>query len=226
VRAVIVAHGDAVPADRSVAASADLLIAADGGALLCSRWGLLPRLVVGDLDSLGPDRARELERQGARVLAFPAAKDESDTEIAVRTALDAGADEIVLVAALGGERLDHELANILLLSDPRLSGRASAVRGVMTARAVHAGERLTLGGAPGDLVTLLPLGDAADVVTDGLRYPLRGERLRAGAARGLSNVIDRRGASVSLATGVLIVIEIARERASPTSSRDPSSSGR
>lgn len=208
-RAVVVAHGEALPADRAHAASADLLIAADGGALLCSRWDLLPQIVVGDLDSLGVERADALGRTGARVLAFPPDKDESDTELAVRSALEAGADEIVLVAALGGRRVDHELANILLVADPRLAGRIRAVRGDTTISALHAGTSRRLGGAPGDLVTLLPLGDVSAVTTDGLRYPLRGEDLRAGAARGLSNVIERAGASVALGAGTLLVIEIA-----------------
>ena len=208
-RAVIVANGEAVPADRSIAASAELLIAADGGALLCSRWGLVPLLVVGDLDSLGAERAEELARMGVRVEAHPTAKDESDTEIAVRSALDEGASDIVLLAALGGERLDHELANVLLVAAPQLRGRVRIVRGNTTVRALHGGTRLVLSGSPGGLVTLMPLGDAAGVTTDGLRYPLRNGSLRAGAARGLSNVIERPGAAVALDAGVVIVIEIA-----------------
>jgi thiamine pyrophosphokinase len=210
VKAVIVAHGDALPPDRAHAAGADLLVAADGGALLCSRWDLMPALVVGDLDSLGAERAEELARAGVRVIGYPADKDESDTELAVRAALEAGADEIVLVAALGGPRLDHELANILLVADPLLAGRIRAVRGDTTVGAIHTGGSHRIAGGPGDTVTLLPVGDASGVVTDGLRYPLRGEALRAGAARGLSNVVERAGASVALAEGVLIVIEIGR----------------
>ena len=209
-KAVVVAHGDALPSDRAHAAGADLLIAADGGALLCGQWDLLPRLVVGDLDSLGEARAAELGRAGARVIAYPVDKDESDTELAVRSALEAGADEIILIAALGGERLDHELANVLLIADPRLVGRIRAVRGETTVSAIHAGMSRRLVGAPGDIVTLLPIGDASGVVTDGLRYPLRGELLRAGAARGLSNVVERAGATVALAQGVLIIFEISR----------------
>jgi len=208
--AVIVANGDAVPGDRAIAAGAELLIAADGGALLCSRWGLLPQLVVGDLDSLGVDRADELARRGARVMAYPADKDESDTEIAVSVALERGAIDIVLLAALGGERLDHEIANILLVAGPRSRGRLRAVRGDTTVRSLHSPSRLVLDGSPGDIVTLMPLGDAAGITTEGLRYTLRDEPLRAGAARGLSNVIERAGASIALDAGVLIVIEIAR----------------
>lgn len=208
-RAAVVAHGEALPSDRAHAAGADLLIAADGGALLCSRWDLLPDLVVGDLDSLGAERAEELGRSGVKVVAYPPDKDESDTELAVRAALDAGADEIVLVAALGGPRVDHELANVLLVADPRLAGRVRAVRGGTAVSAVHSGGTERLSGTAGDLVTLLPVGDATGVTTDGLRYPLRGEPLRAGAARGLSNVIERDGATVSVGQGALIVIEIA-----------------
>lgn len=208
-RAVIVAHGDAAPADRTIAAAADLLIAADGGALLCERWGLLPQLVVGDLDSLGADRAADLARRGARVVAYPADKDESDTELAVRIALERGAQEIVLLAAMGGERLDHAAANLLLLAGPELAARLRIVRGNTTVRALHGGARLMLAGSAGDLVTLLPIGSAQGVLTDGLRYPLRDEPLLAGAARGLSNVIDRAPASVVLGAGVLLVFEVA-----------------
>lgn len=208
-RAVIVAHGDAVAADRAVAAAADLLVAADGGALQCARWGLIPGIVVGDLDSLDPDRAEQLSRQGVLVSVSPPDKDESDTELAVSAAFERGADDLVLLAALGGDRPDHELANILLLADVRHAGRVRAVRGGTVLRALHGGGRLALSGAPGDIVTLLPLGDAAGVTTQGLRYPLRGEPLRGGAARGLSNVVERAGASVALDAGVLIIIEIA-----------------
>lgn len=214
-RAVIVAHGEAVPADRAIAASADLLIAADGGALQCSSWALLPRLVVGDLDSVTAHLAEELAKAGVDVRGFPADKDESDTELALGCAIDAGADEIVLLAALGGQRLDHELANILLLADDRLrERRLRLVRGGTVVRALHGPGRIALAGRRGDTVSLLPLGDADGVVSDRLRYPLRGEKLRAGAARGVSNVIEESGASVALASGVLLVFEIAAGGAS------------
>jgi len=212
-RAVIVANGDAVPADRTVAATADLLIAADGGALLCSRWGLLPQLVIGDLDSLGADRAEDLARRGARVLAYPRDKDQSDTELAVHIAVERGAQEIVLLAALGGDRLDHAIANILLVAGPQLGGRLTAVRGNTTVRALHGGAQLVLGGSAGDIVTLLPLGDVQGVVTEGLTYSLHDAPLVAGVARGLSNVIERVPASVAIGAGVLLVIEIAADTA-------------
>ncbi len=68
------------------------------------------------------------------------------------------------------------------------------------------GER-TLRGAPGELLTLVPLGGAADgVTTDGLEYPLRGETLAPGTTRGVSNVFLETEARVTLERGVLLAI--------------------
>lgn len=206
-KAVIVAHGVAAAGDRDIASSADLLIAADGGALVCAGWGLRPQVVVGDLDSLGVERAEELGRYGIQVLRYAADKDQSDTELAIRAALEAGADKVVLLGALGGPRVDHEIANILLLTNPAWCGRVRVVRGPTTIHALGAGDRLVLEGRPGDLVTLLPLGEVTGVRTVGLRYALDGETLEAGRSRGLSNVINGADATVTLVTGSLLAIE-------------------
>jgi thiamine pyrophosphokinase len=57
-------------------------------------------------------------------------------------------------------------------------------------------------------VSLFPFGDDAEGVdTDGLAYPLRGERLAVGPARGLSNVRSGPRARVALRAGRLLVVE-------------------
>lgn len=208
-KAVVVAHGEAEPSDAAQLAQAELIIAADGGAVLVAKWGHLPHEIVGDFDSLGEAAAKDFADQGSRITRSPAAKDESDTELALQRALDAGATETTLLAALGGSRLDHELANLLLLADPKLGRRVTAVRGGTTVRALHGGEQLTLSGDLGDLVTLLPIGGNAEgVTTGGLSYQLRSETLTFGRARGLSNRVESTPATVKCDRGVLLVIEI------------------
>jgi thiamine pyrophosphokinase len=208
-KAVVVAHGDVDPRDRAHLEGADLIVAADGGTLALEGWGVVPGAIVGDLDSLGMERALEYGRRGVLVVPYSAEKDESDLELAIAYALEAKADEIVLVGILGGARFDHELANTLLLAAEVYRGRTlRAVRGDVTVRALHGGGRLDLEGAAGDLVTLLAVnGDAEGVRTHRLRYPLAGESLSFGVARGLSNVIVSAHASVTCDRGVLLVIE-------------------
>jgi thiamine pyrophosphokinase len=204
-RAVVVAHGDPDPADRAQCLGADLVVAADGGALICERWGIVPHVVVGDMDSLGREGVERLRARGARIEAYPREKDETDLELAIEAARKAGADEIVLLAAFGGKRLDHEIANVLLLL--AFAPRMSAVRGGTVMRVIREGERVSLAGEPGDLVSLVPLaGDAEGVRTDGLRYPLRDETLRFARARGMSNEIVERPAAVGVARGALLVV--------------------
>ncbi|HEY8786982.1 MAG TPA: thiamine diphosphokinase [Candidatus Limnocylindria bacterium] len=208
-RAVVVAHGDVLPSDRAVIDGTDYVVAADGGAFALERWRVLPHLVVGDMDSLGDAGVERMARLGIPVAKFPAAKDESDLELAVGQAIEAGATEIVLLGALGGDRLDHETANLLLLADPGYDGvRLEARRGTLRIRAIRGEGSLTLAGPLGALVTLLPVnGDAEGVTTQGLRFPLRDETLRFGRARGLSNEVASLPAKVTVRKGSLLVFE-------------------
>ena len=208
-RAVVVADGDVLPSDRAVIDGEDYVVAADGGALALERWRVLPHLVVGDMDSLGDAGVERMARLGIPVAKFPAAKDESDLELAVAQAIAAGATEIVLLGALGGDRLDHEAANLLLLADPGYDGvRLEARRGTLRIRAVRGEGSLSLAGPVGALVTLLPVnGDADGVTTQGLRFPLRDETLRFGRARGLSNEVTSLPAKVTVRKGSLLVFE-------------------
>ncbi|TMC41488.1 MAG: thiamine diphosphokinase [Chloroflexi bacterium] len=207
-RAVVVAHGDVLPADRAVIGVDDYVVAADGGAFALERWKLLPHLIVGDMDSLGDAGVERFARQGIPVAKFPAQKDESDLELAVAQAVAAGATEVVVLGALGGDRLDHETANLLLLADPSYDGvRIEARRGALRIRALRGEGSLSLGPLEA-IVTLLPVnGDAEGVTTEGLRYPLRDETLRFGRARGLSNEVDSLPATVTVRKGSLLVFE-------------------
>lgn len=207
--AVVVAAGDLDPADAVTLADAHVVIAADGGAASLDRLGVRPQVLVGDLDSIDPALVSRLQAAGTRVDRHPADKEASDTELAVAAALDAGATEIVVLGATGGSRLDHEIANLLLLADPELADvEISAVDGRARVRALHGGASRALSGAAGDIVTLLPVGgDAGGVTTTGLRWPLAGATLTLGRSRGLSNEVIAPPASVALDAGVLLIIE-------------------
>jgi thiamine pyrophosphokinase len=219
-QAIILADGDVAPRDRlddawpGWARADAFVVAADGGARHAARLGLKIDRWVGDGDSIGPDGLAALEAAGVPVDRSSPDKDQSDTELAVMAAVMHGADEIVILGAFGGPRLDHALANLSLLTSPgldRIDLRivAADVR-VRLIRVPAAGGsvRVELEGRAGDLVTLLPVGgDAGGVRTEGLRFPLHGETLVLGRTRGLSNVRTAPVASVELRTGRLLVIE-------------------
>jgi thiamine pyrophosphokinase len=186
----------------------DLVVAADGGARHVAALGRRLDLWVGDGDSIGDDELAAIAAAGIPIQRAPVDKDESDTELALLAALDAGAARITILGALGGARLDHELANVWLLGHPRLARcDVRLVDAAARIRLVGPG-RADLGGRIGDLVSLLPFaGAASGLVTEGLRYPLRDERLSAGPTRGLSNVRVSSEASLVVASGRILIVE-------------------
>jgi thiamine pyrophosphokinase len=210
-KAVVVADGELDPGDLRELQNAALVVAADGGAQRLAASGARPHVVVGDLDSCSTTLVAELEAAGVMIERHPGDKDASDAELAVEHAVAAGADEIVLLGALGGMRLDHEVANLLLVADPAWRPRnLRLVRGATSVRVLHGGERLTLAGALGEVVSLAAIGgDAIGVRTSGLRWALDGEVLPFGRSRGLSNRIVGLPATVELQTGVVLVTQIA-----------------
>ena len=218
--ALILADGD--PPDRTALDAAwpgwsdgvDLIVAADGGARYAADLGLgAIDLWVGDGDSLTAGALDDLRRAGVPIELAESAKDESDTELAVMAAVDRGATRLTVLGAFGGPRLDHALANTLLLGHPMLVGRSvvlltPAARVRLLGGPAGESASIELDGRPGDLVSLLPFGVAASgVSTSGLLYPLVDEPLAVGPARGLSNVRVGPTASVRLRAGRLLVIE-------------------
>ena len=211
-RVVIIANG--VPPDEATVrrwlqpdddSTHVRLICADGGARIALALGLTPEVVVGDLDSLDETAQARLKAMGCRFVVYPAAKDWTDLELALKLALQESATEIVILGALGG-RLDQELANILLLLLPEVEGVPTRIVDERQEMFV-ARDQAEIVGQPGDVVSLIPLGgDAEGIVTEGLLYPLRDEPLLSGPARGVSNVMDGPKARVTLRSGALLIV--------------------
>jgi thiamine pyrophosphokinase len=197
-------------------AGVTLVIAADGGARHAIAFGRAIAVWVGDGDSIDPGDLAALAATGVDIRRADPNKDESDTELAVLAAVDAGADEVIVLGALGGIRVDHALANLGLLEHPALAHRrlwiyderASRISLIAAPDASGRAVAAVREGHAGDLVSLVPSGmSAVGVTTDGLRYPLRDEPLILGRTRGVSNVRTTAVARITLRSGRLLVIE-------------------
>jgi thiamine pyrophosphokinase len=162
-------------------------------------------VVVGDLDSADPEAVAAATAEGAVVERHAAAKDATDLELALAAARDRDCSRAVVVGGHGG-RLDHFVANVLLLASPELSALTIEAR-LADARVLVVRDTVELRGSPGELCSLLAVGGAAHGVrTEGLKFPLRGETLYPGSTRGVSNEFVDDDAVVSLDEGVLLVV--------------------
>jgi len=210
---LILADGDASAVDslRKLAASADVILAADGGYVKALQHGIQVDEVIGDLDSIPEEEKKALlESEAPAVHAFPEEKDWTDLELAIDHALTLRPASIHLFGVLGS-RLDHSITAVHLLE----KGLNSAVSIVLhtkeeSARLIENPTELEWAAA-GDRVSLIPMTETVCVTTEGLRFPLRRERLERAASRGVSNVVERLPVRIDVSEGRLLVVHAAKQ---------------
>lgn len=212
-RAVIFANGHLpdIEAARSLLGADDYLIAADGGADHLMKMGILPEIVIGDLDSVDEETLFQLTSAEVRIEQYPEEKDETDIELALHYAIGLQPSAILIVGALGG-RLDQTLANLSILTDPSLPAidirLDDGVEEAFFCRASAAnGGQAEILGRSGDTVSLIPWNAPVQgVTTAGLGWPLYVETLYPDKSRGISNVMLADKASVRIQAGLLLIV--------------------
>lgn len=184
---------------KSHITSDSILICADKGYDHAVQMNLIPNYVIGDMDSV----TQSIDK--VPIQKFPTKKDQTDTELAIDAALKEGCTEIVLLGA-SGTRLDHTIANILLLKRlekanicAQLIDEHNRMR-VITHKTEWFANR-------GDVLSLIPLNNSTGITTQGLAYPLNNESLNVGSTRGISNYFLSNYATIDLKTGSLLVIQ-------------------
>jgi thiamine pyrophosphokinase len=184
--------------------SFDLVLGADWGAHHAQTLGISLDAIIGDLDSTLVRQRPEIN--SARIIRYPAEKNEIDLELTLLYAREQGATFIVMVGVMGG-RMDMAIANIMLMNHPSLNlCRVEAWHGNQTGWIIRPpGENVN--GCPGDTISLVPIsGDVSGIQLHGFKYPLNCERLALGEPRGLSNVIEQSTARIELAEGLLLAV--------------------
>ena len=185
----------------------DIVISADGGASNTLKMGLVPDVVIGDMDSIKLKAKEEIREKSAKTIYLPTSpeKDESDTQLAVDYAISMGVKKLILLGATGG-RIDHTLANIILLSSPGLEGIDARIltdnSDIFITR-----KPVTISGNPGKTVTLMSLSPYTYFTgTSGLKYELKEEKLQFSPVRGLSNETTEKKVYLGVREGTLLVI--------------------
>jgi thiamine pyrophosphokinase len=182
------------------ARDAEFIVAADSGLDSCVAAGIVPDLVVGDMDSLS-DPALLRPFPPARVMVFPRDKDETDTEIGLRILLERGWGHVTIAGGAGG-RIDHLLGVAALFErEPAPARWITDVEDIT----LVTGEAEFHGWA-GSTVSVFPVGErAASLRSEGLKWPLDGLEFRRGFG-GISNVATSDRVLVGVGIGKLLVV--------------------
>ncbi len=205
---VVLAGGDDVGTSLAEDLPEDCyVIAADSGLVHAGPLGLVADVVIGDMDSVPLPLLERAEKAGSEIVRYPADKDATDLDLALSHAKSRSTRKVIVVGGHGG-RIDHLLANALLLTSDRYSDlELSWWFGHSRIQVVRPGAPVSWHGAVGDVVSLLAVGSTATgVVTSGLRWALDGDDVLPGSTVGVSNLISSLPAGVSISSGILLAI--------------------
>jgi len=179
------------------ARSAQLVLAADSGALRLLDAGVKPHVVIGDLDGIG-DHALPTDVEVLRMVD----PETTDGDKLLAFAKSRGCDSITLLGC-EGDRLDHVLSN--LSSAARCGLAVRLVLRTGTGWIVRPNAPVTAPSAIGRVVSLLPLGRAEGVALRGVRWPLEDATLDPLQRISISNEATTDHVSASTRTGALLL---------------------
>lgn len=188
----------------------DCIIAVDRGLNAVSKLELIPDAIVGDFDSADESVLKEFK---SRLLdttweIHKPEKDETDTELAINTAIRLGCTKLILLGATGG-RLDHFLGNLHLLYASYKKGVEAAIvderNWITVTDKEHVFEADKIFGT---YISFLPLSEEVKGITlTGFKYPLHKKDITIGTSLCISNELTGVAGKLEFDSGILICVE-------------------
>jgi len=179
-----------------------LIIAADAGYHHLTARGISPDILLGDFDTIGEIPSH------CNIKRFPAEKDYTDTELALLEGIEQGCRSFVICGALGGKRLEHTIANLMLADSYAQKGYdITLTDGEYVVKAIHNTELKFSKSEQGFVSVFTLSGKAEGVSIKGLKYELCKAVLDASSPTlGVSNEFIGENASISVSNGTLIIM--------------------
>ena len=180
----------------------DTVIAADAGYRNATLMGVHINILIGDFDSLGmiPDDVDEVRR-------LPAEKDLTDTQVAVETAIERGADEIVIVGSTSG-RFDHALSTLAILEKYHEKHLPIyIVNGQNRVRYIKNSGFIVIRSQYKYFSVIAADPKVKGVSIEGAKYPLINKTLTRDHQFAVSNEIEKNAALINVKKGGIFIIE-------------------
>lgn len=185
------------------------VISVDGGLKTADALSIRPDHMVGDFDTVDERLLKQYEKMGIRISRHKPEKDDTDTELALKTALEIeGVTQVMIIGALGG-RFDHALANVEILRHGlehkvpcRILDRHNKIY------LLNQDTEFKKTDLYGKYISFIPYTDEVRPVTlEGFKYPLDHAVMKRGVSLGISNEISGDSARISFSEGIMICIE-------------------
>lgn len=207
-KAVIITNGNkpTIELAKKTAVAADMVYCCDGAADWAKKAGIGIDVLLGDMDSIKTETLEYYSNKPIEIIKLQREKDMTDTQYAADLAKERGADEIVLIGAMGS-RFDHTLANMQVLFRMFKQGvKAKIIDDDNVIYIAGEGENI-IQGKVGAIVSILPVNEKVLIEkTKGLYYPISNKYLIATQPLGVSNVFTEDRAVLDIKEGEAFII--------------------
>lgn len=187
----------------------ECIIGVDRGLKFLYENEIFPTHIVGDFDSADSEIVSYYkENTKIPIREFNPVKDASDTEIAVRLAVELGMKEVWILGGTG-TRLDHVLANIQVLKIAYDAGVKAYLLDEYNKISLMGGEMcLKREEAFGTYFSVFPLGGIVENFNiEGAKYPLCNHTLTPYDSLCVSNQIQEEEVKITFPKGLVILME-------------------
>ncbi|MEN8905585.1 MAG: thiamine diphosphokinase [Clostridiales bacterium] len=182
------------------------IICADGGTRHLKNFNLVPNMIIGDLDSISDEDLAFYRNKKIEIKKFKCEKDETDSHISLKVAIEKGFKDIYIIGALG-TRFDHSIANIMLLEYAleknvlcKIIDEKNEIQMI--------NDSIKLEKENDCNISLVPLTDyVKGINSSGLYYPHKNMTIKRGETIGISNKFVSEQMNISIESGILIVIK-------------------
>lgn len=183
----------------------DYVICADGGYQYAEKDGVIPKVIIGDFDSI--DGSINLSSNHLiNVVCLPTEKDDTDTMFCLKYGIEKGFNDFVIVGGFGG-RLDHTYANIQTLAYGCLKGKKVVMQDKKHMLFMLSNGSITVEGKQNALLSVFAYTDICRNVTlEGVKYILLNADLTNNFPLGVSNEILSDKAVITCGEGILLVM--------------------
>ncbi len=186
----------------------DYIICADGGYKFATQEKITPNLLLGDFDSFKGPLPQEIQ-----TITYPVEKDDTDTMLCVKYAVEKGFNDICLVGGMGG-RLDHTISNLQSMSwaiefwnANHLKGKKISMSDCQNHVMLIMDDSIIISGTPGEKISLLSYSEnCMNVTTKNLKWELTNALLRNSFPLGISNEFLTSECEISVEKGQLLII--------------------
>ena len=178
-------------------------ICADGAANSLKKIGITPDIILGDFDSIKKDTLKFYKKKKIEIRKIDD-QDTTDFEKSLMYALENGLNDIVIFGAIS-RRPDHTLNNFSILKryykllNLKIIDKKFDILFIL--------KSIEFDYKKNEVISIMPLPAANNIITEGLIYKLNNEKLEFGIREGTLNVSNAEKVKISFEDGDLLLFK-------------------